>query len=87
MPFLTEKETESWLKSQTRDLPMPDGSMRPFTGSRILWETVDLLTLLTGYSCTQLVEFALEESAMNGVSFERAFPGVVGYLESRLRKP
>lgn len=86
MAFYTEKQTEAWLESQTRDLPFPDGTMRPFTNTKLMWETVDSLILIAGYSYANLVEFALDECELNNVSFDRAFPGVVAYLDGQLRK-
>ena len=86
MPFYQEKQIEEWLETETRDLPMPDGSTQPLTGFKLLWSKVDSLVLLNGYARLELVEFALEEVRLQNVSFDKAFTGVVAYLDNERRK-
>lgn len=82
--FWTEKETEAYLVSETRNLPMPDGSISPFTTFRLIWLHFEDLTRLLGYTPERIVELAIQETEATGVDFETAFPAVVGYMESHL---
>jgi hypothetical protein len=86
MPFYTEKQVEAWLETETRELPMPDGSTRPHTTFRLVWETVDSLVLLSGFSVAELVAFAVEETHLQKASFDDAFTSVVGYLDRECNK-
>lgn len=83
--FLTEKQIEGLLERETRDLPMPDGSLRPLTDFKLMWETYDRLILLGDYTPARLVGFALEETQLSGAPFEKTFPGCVAYLDHHLR--
>jgi hypothetical protein len=83
--FLTEKETEALLESETRDLPMPDGSFRPVTDFKLGWEIYDRLLFISDYTPSQFVGWALEEAELSGRSFEEMFPVVVAYVDNRLR--
>lgn len=82
--FLTEKQIEAWLEFETRRLPMPDGSHRPFTYFRYVWEKLDDLDLLAGYSPDRLVEFAIEENQISGVQIEKTLNGCISYLYDHL---
>lgn len=83
--FITEKQTEDWLIYETRDLPMPDGSFRPVTDFKLGWELYDLLLSISDYTPERLVGFALEESQLSGLPFEKTFPSCVAYLDRHLR--
>lgn len=83
--FLTEKETEALLESETRDLLMPDGSFRPVTEFKLTWEIYDRLLFISDYTPSQFVEWGLEEAELSGRSFEEMFPVVVAYVDNRLR--
>ena len=85
MSFYTEKQTEAWLTSETRDLPMPDGGTLTHTAFNLVWKAFDALILLNGYSRLRLVEFALEEIQLQDLSFDQAFTCVVGYLDNQHR--
>ena len=82
---MTEKETEYWLERQTRDLPAQDGSTHPYTTFRSVWHAYDRLLDLYGYTPAQLLGYVYEEMELQGVSFDRAFRGVVGYLDDEIR--
>ena len=83
--FYTEKETEEWLQTEMRELPLPGGGTRPLTGFHLLWVVYDEL-VEKGYSPERLVGWAIEETELTGVCFERAFPGVVAYVDKHCRK-
>jgi hypothetical protein len=86
-PRWTEQEIEAYLKSETRDLVMPDGTVRAFTGLRLMWMVFDQLISVRGYTPARLVAFAVEETQLTGVPFETAFPGVLAYLDRHLLRP
>jgi len=87
--FWTEKETEHWLESETRSVKMPDGSMRPVTDFRLLWENFDCLCAAHLFTEERLVELALDSSKETGHSFEDSFVSVVacamGYVKKYLK--
>ena len=84
--FFTEKETEAWLEMETRDLPMPDGTVRPFTDTKALWNGYDFVIQQRMFTAARLVELSLIDSKETGFPFEMAFPNTVSYAYSRLRK-
>ena len=86
MPFYTDKQAETWLEREARNLPMPDGSTRPLTTFGLVWETADSLVKDSGYALRELIAGALEEEYLQGLSFEEAFTCVVGWLDDRRRK-
>lgn len=85
MTFYTETAIETWLEPETRDLPMPNGSTRPLTVFRLVWDKADSLVLLNGYTLEELAGFAAEEAMLKRISFERAFTGVVAWLDNQRR--
>lgn len=85
MPFYTEKQTEEWLESEMRYLPMPDGSTRPVTAFRLVWSKVDSLILLNGHTLEDLVGYAVEEATLQRITLDRALTCVVAWLDNRRR--
>lgn len=83
---MTDKETESWLQRQTRDLPMPDGSTHTYTTFRNVWHAYDLLIELSGYTPTELMKHVQEEMGLQSIDFDRAFRCVIGFLDDERRK-
>lgn len=81
----TEKQTEDWLKQETRTLTMPDGSMQPLTVFTLVWEKADSLILLSNRSIDELVGFAVEEAALQSMPFKDAFVGVVAWMYDQRR--
>lgn len=63
---------------------MPDGSVRLFSGFRLLWLIAEELQVERGYSLARLVELAVQETEHSGVSFETAFPAVIAYMDRHL---
>jgi hypothetical protein len=86
VPFLTEKQVEAYVALETRDLAMPDGTSRPFTGFNLMWSVFDTLVTLGLYSKARLVEFAVQETETAGVPFDVAFPAVLAVLDAKLRR-
>ena len=85
MTFFTEKQTDFWLESQTRDVALPDGSKRPVRAPRLLWEKADSLVLQGDCTPAELVAFALNEVALQGIHFDAAYRSIVAHLDNRRR--
>lgn len=84
--FITEKETEQLLELETRNIPMPDGQMLPFTTFKLMWESYDFLIVCGKYTGKELVDLAIRNSEEMGYSFEDSFPNVLAYLHRHARK-
>ena len=84
--FITEKETEDLLERETRTLPMPDGTMRPFTESKLFWKAYEFLIVCAKWTGKELVALAVRDSEENGVSFERSFYALIEYADRHARK-
>lgn len=80
--FLTEKETESLLETETRDLPLHDGTTRPHTTFKTVWRSVDSL-IDTGTKLDELVEAAIEESELQMKPFGETFDACAQWLHNR----
>lgn len=90
--FITEKQTEALLEPETRDITMPDGSVRQITGFKLMWRGFDFLTATPFYKPkpyyteARLVELAVINSEETGYSFEKTFPNVVAYVNKAVKK-
>ena len=65
--FITEKETEEFLELETRNIPMPDGTMRPFTDLRLTWRSYDFLIVCGKYTAKELVDLAIRNGEEMGL--------------------
>lgn len=81
--FITEQDTEALLVQETRDLPWPDGSLRPVTAFSLLWEAFDYLVYTDRFTAARLIELCLENSQQTDLSFEDSFTNGVAYLADR----
>lgn len=87
--FVTEKKIEEWLTFETRSLPMPDGTMKPFTGFKFVWNSLDFLILCgqqNKFSRAQFVALAIEESSRTGREFFECFSAVVSAHYKELQR-
>jgi hypothetical protein len=57
--FVTEKETEGLLEIASRELPMPDGTTRSFSGFQLMWKALDFLIVCGRWSRQELTEIAV----------------------------
>ena len=85
MNKFSDADTEKWLESVTHTLPFPDGP-RAHTTFRLVWEKLDSLVVLNGYSRAEIVEWALEEVQLQKVEFDEAFKCVIAHLDKMRRK-
>lgn len=81
-----DDQTEHWLESQTRDIRMPDGTVRQHTAFKLIWDTADGLIQLSGYTMDELVGFACEEAYLQKLEFNEAFKGIVAWLDRKQRE-
>lgn len=84
--FITEKETEEYLKQETRKIPMPDGSSRLLTTFKLVWRSWDFLILCGNYSRVELTSLAQINSREVGCSFEDSFRDTLAVLHRDLRR-
>jgi len=82
---MTEKETEMWLERETRPLLMPDGNRRPFTMTKLHWNSLEYLTLAGFYTEQELVELTAKNAVETGRTFERHFPNVLAYIHQYIK--
>ncbi len=83
--FITEKETEDLLALETREIVMPDGSRRPFTGFRLMWNSFERIVNDGLFTEPELAGVAVLWANETGCPFDRTFPNTVGFVASRLR--
>ena len=83
---ITEERTEELLTLQTRSLPMPDGTWKPFTHFKMTWEAMDFLMICGKgmYSRAMLVDLALKESLRSGREFMACFVDACSFHEKAL---
>ena len=84
--FISEKETEEYLERETRDIPMPDGSTRPFTTTRLAWRSLDYILEWGWFTQERVVELAIINAEEVGLSFEDSFNDTLAYIHAEMRK-
>lgn len=88
--FITEKEVEGLLGLESRDLAMPDGTSRSFSGFKLMWKALEFLVVCGRWSKRELVELALRRqddpaySLDNLLPLAHGQPGPVSMLEIRM---
>ena len=80
-----ERDEEWWLEQETRDLPMPNGSMRPFTCMRIHWGSFDFLVHECGYTPERLVELAVIDAQEHNKDLDIFFPDTMAFIDQEIR--
>ena len=81
-----DDDSEWWLETETRNLPMPDGSMRPFTCMRIHWGSFDFLVETCDFTPEHLVLAAIDEAKIQNVDLDIMFPDILAYLDQEISK-
>lgn len=84
MSFYTEKETEDFLKSETRMLPMPDGSIRQITKFSLFWHHFDYVVSKDTFNPVGIAEMALKDSETTGRNFETALDHIVHHAKEQV---
>ncbi len=84
MTFKTEKQTEALLESQTRDLPMPDGSTQPVTAFRMAWNSYDFILACGVHQPIDITRMIAEDACSAGKSFQEYFPGAVSAIHQAI---
>lgn len=79
MNVVTNEQLEQYRKETTGEIEMADGSKWTIRMPQNLWDDLELLKIAEGITEAELGIFALEEQELQGVTFTRAFRGVVAY--------
>ena len=85
MSFITEKEIESLLEEETRNITMPNGDIQPFTAFKLFWITLNYLTKYRGYTEERLVELAVINAKETGRTFDQSFTNSIAYMHKHLK--
>lgn len=85
--FMTEKQIETYLETETRMLPLPEGGEQVMTGSKLMWEAVDFIIDTYSYNMDELITFTRRTMCEKNYDFSDAFQSVVSYIyQSIMRK-
>lgn len=80
---MTHEKLQQFKTNNSRPIEMPDGTVRIVRMTPALWEDVEFLWVMEEITTTCMAQFALEEQELHGVTFDRAFRGVVAHLSNR----
>ena len=80
MAFMTEKQTEELLQTETRMLPMPDGSLYPYTSFHLLWNSLDYLQANYRLELEWFIRITHQHMEESGKDFDTAFRNIVAYV-------
>lgn len=87
MSFITEKDTEAYLEQETREVRMPDGSLRPVRLFKLVWRSFDYILATSRHIQEEdLTGWGLLSAQETGRSFDLQFPNVLAYTHRALRK-
>ena len=72
--------SDYWEAFETRVLPMPDGTFRPFRQKRIYWGSFDFIVM---HWCSekQLVKLAVKDAEEKDEDLDRNFGNCIAWLE------
>lgn len=82
----TEKQMEAYLADETRPLTGPDGCTARVTMFKLDWITFDAVLVDDVYTEAELVAWASQRVAEEGISFTEAFRGNMGLLDREIRR-
>ena len=83
--FHTDREeAEAWFASETRQLPMPDGTFLTHADSRFVWRSFDFIVKQGLFTPAGLVGLVLLSAQERGESFESNFPCVLAYIHVQI---
>lgn len=74
---MNQEIVSQYREENTREIRMPDGTRRAVRMTPDLWNSLEFLELWDIMSQEELAGFAVEEVALQNVTFERAFRGLV----------
>lgn len=80
---MTKEQLNQFKADNTRQVPLPDGTTRWVRATPDIWADVEFLEVVEEISQRELAAFALEETELQDVTFDRAFRGVVAHLANR----
>lgn len=82
----TEKQIENYLSDETRELTATDGKRLGVTMFRTHWITYDAVRVDDVYTEAELVAWAQQRVAEEGLDFTDAFRGNLGHLDHEIRR-
>lgn len=80
---MTEEQLNQYREENTRDVPLPDGTLKAIFLPPDVWECVEFLRVVEGITAKEVSVFALEEAELQQTDFTRAFRCVVTHLVGR----
>lgn len=83
--FITEKETEALLEFESRNLVLPDDSVRSHSTTLLVWKTFDYLVDYSCFTKERLIELAVMNAKETNQSFEQSFSDTVGYVNQHTK--
>ena len=83
--FITEKETEEWLESETRKMLMPDGTREAVTNFNLNWDNLDFILDMSDFTEEEITELALQQAVESGKPFKESYFHLLDYIYEKLR--
>lgn len=83
--FLTERQIEDLLTSETRCLTVPDGSTQVVTADKLFWIRHDLLIEAYITTADTLYELTYMNMSSKGYCFSDAFKSIVSYIDNQTK--
>ena len=83
--FMTEKEIEDLLVSETRTLTPPDGKKQVVTADRLFWTRLDLLLEANITTMDNLYRYTSMSMTECKYAFPDAFKSIVSYVDNHVK--
>lgn len=84
--FFTETQAERYLELETRQLPFPDGTLRPHTDFKITWLAFDFIVEAGNFTKGYLVSVANQNLEALGYSFKDSLRCLLSDIQPALIK-
>ena len=85
MAFFTEKETEYWLESEQREIPLGDGKSTRITHFRHIWATMDELTTDHDVTVEWISELAVENAELLEIPLDTSLANIIHSLDKKFK--
>ena len=83
--FMTERQIENHLVSESRRLSMPDGSIRQVRQFRLAWSVFDNVQRMNLFSAEDMIAMSWDHMKRRGEPFETSFGRVIGSIHRRVK--
>lgn len=84
--FTDRNEAAKWAALETRNVPMPDGSVRTLTDWKLTWRSYDIIIADGLFSASEIAGLALLTASERSESFESSFSDVVSYIHGEIAR-